>query len=78
MDSANRNPKGIGAIIGSSLAIFWPGALIFGFPGVMAPYWMKTFQVGRGAIGNVMFFVLAAVGTFMFFVGRWQERFGIR
>ena len=78
MGLANKNSKGIGAIIGSSLAIFWPGALIFGFPGVMAPYWMKTFQVGRGAIGNVMFFVLAAVGTFMFFVGRWQERFGIR
>ncbi len=55
-----------------------PGALIFGFPGVMAPYWMKTFQVGRGAIGNTLFFVLAAVGTFMFFVGRWQEKFGIR
>ena len=66
MNSANRNPKGIGAIIGSSLAIFWPGALIFGFPGVMAPYWMKTFQVGRGAIGNIIFFVLVAVGIFMF------------
>jgi OFA family oxalate/formate antiporter-like MFS transporter len=78
MDSINRNPAGIRAVIGSSIAIFWPGALIFGFPGVMAPYWMKTFQVGRGAIGNTLFFVLAAVGTFMFFVGRWQERFGIR
>jgi len=78
MDSANRNPKGIGAVIGSSLAIFWPGALIFGFPGVMAPYWMKTFQVGRGAIGNILFFVLVAVGIFMFLVGRWQEKFGIR
>lgn len=78
MDSINRNPAGIRAVIGSSIAIFWPGALIFGFPGVMAPYWMKTFQVGRGAIGNTLFFVLAAVGTFMFFVGRWQEKFGIR
>ncbi len=78
MDSIHKNPTGIGAIIGSSLAIFWPGALIFGFPGVMAPYWMKTFEVGRGAIGNILFFVLAAVGIFMFLVGRWQEKFGIR
>ena len=78
MDATNKGQKGLLAIIGSSIAIFWPGALIFGFPGVMAPYWMKTFQVGRGAIGNTLFFVLAAAGTFMFFVGRWQERFGIR
>jgi MFS transporter, OFA family, oxalate/formate antiporter len=60
------------------MAIFWPGALIFSFPGVMAPFWMKTFEVGRGAIGNILFFVLAAVGIFMFLVGRWQEKFGIR
>ncbi len=78
MGSINREARGLGALIGSSLAIFWPGALIFGFPGVMGPYWMKTFHVGRGAIGNVLFFVLAAVGIFMFLVGRWQERFGIR
>lgn len=78
MKSKERDTKGILAVIGSSMAIFWPGALIFGFPGVMAPYWMKTFHVGRGAIGNILFFVLAAVGTFMFFVGRWQEKFGVR
>ena len=44
----------------------------------MAPYWMKTFHVGRGAIGNILFFILAAVGIFMFFVGRWQEKYGIK
>jgi OFA family oxalate/formate antiporter-like MFS transporter len=73
-----RDPKGILTVIGSSAAIFWPGAFIFGFPGVMAPYWMSTFHVGRGAIGNILFFVLAAVGTFMFFVGRWQEKYGVK
>jgi MFS transporter, OFA family, oxalate/formate antiporter len=78
MESEERDNKGIFAVIGSSMAIFWPGAMIFGFPGVMAPYWMKTFHVGRGAIGNILFFVLAAVGAFMFFVGRWQEKYGIR
>ncbi|MCX5862605.1 MAG: MFS transporter [Deltaproteobacteria bacterium] len=70
--------KGIRALVGCSVAIFWPGAFIFGFPGVMAPYWQSTFQVSRGAVGNILFFVLAAVGLFMFLVGRWQERIGIR
>ncbi len=70
--------RGILALAGSSLAIFWPGAFFFGFPGVMASYWQNNLHVGRGAIGNILFFVLAAVGIFMFFVGRWQERFGTR
>jgi MFS transporter, OFA family, oxalate/formate antiporter len=73
-----RDRRGLGALIGCSVAIFWPGAFIFGFPGVMAPYWQATLHVGRGAVGNVLFFVLAAVGLFMFFVGRWQEKVGIR
>lgn len=74
----DRRRRGILAVAGCSVAIFWPGAFIFGFPGVMAPYWKDQFQVGQGALGNIMFFVLAAVGTVMFFVGRWQDRVGIR
>jgi OFA family oxalate/formate antiporter-like MFS transporter len=70
--------RGILTIIGSSVAIFFPGALIFGFPGVMATYWKNILDVSRSTIGNTMFFVLCSVGIFMFFVGKWQERFGIR
>jgi len=70
--------KGVLAVIGSAGAIFWPGAFIFGYPGVMGPLWQQRFGVGRGAIGNTLFFVLAAVGCCMFFVGRWQERWGTR
>ena len=73
-----KNRRGILAVIGSAGAIFWPGAFIFGYPGVMGPLWQQRFGVGRGAIGNTLFFVLAAVGCFMFFVGRWQERWGTR
>jgi len=76
--SLSDKKRGILAVAGSSLAIFWPGAFVFSFPGVMGPYWQETFHVGRGAIGNTLFFVLVALGVFMFFVGRWQERFGIR
>ncbi len=74
----NEKRKGILTVIGSSIAIFFPGALIFGFPGVMASYWREILGVGRSAIGNIMFFVLFSVGIFMFFVGKWQEKFGIK
>jgi OFA family oxalate/formate antiporter-like MFS transporter len=76
--SGQSDRRGLLALLGCSAAIFWPGALAFGFPGVMAPYWQKMFLVGKGAIGNTLFFVLASLGIFMFFVGRWQERFGMR
>jgi OFA family oxalate/formate antiporter-like MFS transporter len=74
----SRNTKGVLAVLGCAVAIFWPGALNFGFPGVMAPIWQEMFHVGRGATGNTIFFMLAAVGIFMFLVGRWQERYGTR
>lgn len=72
----NDNRGGIWAVAGGSAALFWAGAFIFGFPGVMGAYWQERFQVGRGAIGLTLFFVLAGVGSFMFLVGRWQERYG--
>nr|NIN00582.1 MFS transporter [candidate division Zixibacteria bacterium] len=70
--------RGILAVAGSAIAISCPGVLIFSFPGVMGPSWQDMFDVGKGPIGNTLFFLLAGVGTFMFFVGQWQERFGIR
>lgn len=66
------------AVLGACIAIFWPGSLTFGFPGVMAPIWQEMFHVGRAATGLTIFFMLAAVGAFMFLVGRWQERWGLR
>ena len=66
------------ALIGSCLAVFFSGALTFGFPGAMAPFWQKMFGVGAAATGLIIFFMLAAVGVFMFLVGRWQERWGLR
>lgn len=70
--------NGIAAIAGGSVAVFWYGAFIFGFPGVMSHDWQVRLQVGRGEIGTILFFVLAAVGVVMFFVGKWQEKFGFR
>ena len=44
----------------------------------MAPAWQEMFHVGRAATGLVIFFMLAAVGAFMFLAGRWQEQYGPR
>ncbi|HOU70941.1 MAG TPA: MFS transporter [Methanothrix sp.] len=66
------------AVIGSCLAVFWSGALTFGFPGAMSPLWQEMFGVGAAATGLIIFFMLAAVGVFMFLVGRWQEHWGLQ
>jgi OFA family oxalate/formate antiporter-like MFS transporter len=60
------------------LSVFCVGAFIFGLPGVLASHWQNIYGVGRGAVGNTLFFVLAALGVLMFLVGRWQERLGSR
>src|SRR5512143_217579 len=64
------------AFIACSVAIFWPGAFIFGFPGVLGPYWQQTFEVGRTEVGKSLFFLLTGAGSFMYLIGRWQERLG--
>lgn len=69
---------GMQAVIGGAAAIFWPGALVFGFPGVMGPQWARMLGVGPGSIGACLFFVLAGAGTMMFVVGKLQSRLGIR
>jgi OFA family oxalate/formate antiporter-like MFS transporter len=74
----SKSKSGATVIFGCCVAIFWPGALTFGFPGAMAPLWQDMFHVGRAATGLAILFMLMAVGIFMFLVGRWQERYGIR
>lgn len=68
--------RGRVAVLASCVAIFWPGAFIFSFPGVMGLHWQQTLGVSRAATGQTLFFVLAAVGVFMFITGRWQEKVG--
>jgi MFS transporter, OFA family, oxalate/formate antiporter len=65
-------------LAGACGAIFWPGAFIFGLPGVLGENWEAAFAVGRAELGRVMFVLLAGVGFFMFIVGRLQERSGTR
>ena len=63
-------------LIACACAIFWPGAFIFGFPGVMSQHWQQAFNVGGSAVGKTVFFVLIGATCFMYLCGRWQEKFG--
>jgi len=71
---ADRQYRAYLVLTAACLTAFVPGSLIFGFPGVMGPYWQKTFNAGRTEIGQILFYVLAAAGLHMFLIGRLQER----
>lgn len=72
----SRDRKGKLAVLGCSAGIFWSGALIFGYPGLMGPYWRELFQVDAGATGSIMTFVLFSLGIFMFLGGKWHMKLG--
>jgi len=74
-----RRPRSPGLVLAACcLAIFFPGVQAFGLPGVLAPVWGEMFGAGRGAVGAIMFFLLASLGSFMYLAGRWQGRWGAR
>ncbi len=56
------------------IVIFFPGAFVFGFPGVMASHWQEFFNVNREQIGKIMFFILAGTGCSMYLAGKLQEK----
>ncbi|NOX35623.1 MAG: OFA family MFS transporter [Deltaproteobacteria bacterium] len=60
------------------LTIFFPGAFVFGFPGVMALEWQALFHVNKAQIGRVMFFILAGTGCSMYLAGKLQEKIAPR
>lgn len=78
VDMKGRDRKGILSVIGCSMAIFWSGALIFGYPGLMGDYWRSTFNVNTSATGLIMTFVIISLGVFMFFTGKWHMKLGTR
>jgi OFA family oxalate/formate antiporter-like MFS transporter len=63
-------------LIACACAIFWPGAFIFGYPGVMSAHWQQTFNAGRSDVGQIIFFILIGATCFMYLCGRWQEKYG--
>ena len=64
-------------MLGCALAIFWGGAVSFGYPGVMTLYWQERFGVGAGDVQAVTTFMLLALAASMFFSGRIHQKIGI-
>lgn len=62
-------------LIACSCAIFWPGAFIFGLPGILRQHWQQAFDAGDGAVGGTVFFVLTGATCFMYLCGRLQEKY---
>lgn len=62
-------------LIACACAIFWPGALIFGLPGVLRQYWQQSFDAGGGAVGGTIFFIFIGATCFMYLCGRLQEKY---
>ncbi len=56
------------------LALFFPGAFVFGFPGVMAGQWQAFFHVNKAQIGRIMFYILAGTGCSMYLAGKLLEK----
>ena len=63
-------------LIACACAIFWPGAFIFGLPGVMRQHWQQAFNAGGSAVGQTVFFILTGATCFMYLCGRLQEKYG--
>jgi OFA family oxalate/formate antiporter-like MFS transporter len=61
-----KKPRRALILVASAGAIFWPGAFIFGFPGVMRQHWQQVFDVSGSAVGQTIFFILTGATCFMY------------
>jgi OFA family oxalate/formate antiporter-like MFS transporter len=73
-----RTRGGGAALFFGSLAVFWPGGLIFGLPGALGPHWQSAFGADRAALGQSLFFLLCGAGSCMYLAGRFLGRVGPR
>ncbi len=69
-------PARISILIACAIAVFCPGAFIFGYPGIMRHHWQQAFDVGASEIGQTVFFILTGATCFMYLCGRWQGTYG--
>ena len=74
----SRNRKGVFSVICCCIAVWWSGAIAFGYPGVMTPYWQEAFGVGSAATGLVVTFMLLALAICMFISGKVNAKYGMR
>ncbi len=71
-----RNRRGNIAVVGSCMAIFWSGAMVFGYPGLLASYWREIYNVDASSTGAVLTLLLFSLGIFMFFGAKWHMKLG--
>lgn len=65
-------------MIACALATFNSGALFFGYPGLMTPYWRELLNVDAGATGLIMTFACLGVGCMTLVSGRLHPKIGTR
>ena len=70
--------KGWFAVVACALATFNSGALFFGYPGIMTPYWRNVLQVDAGATGLIMTFACLGVGCLTLVSGSLHPKIGTR
>ncbi len=70
--------KGWLAVVACALATFNSGALFFGYPGLMTPYWRELLAVDAGATGLIMTFACLGVGCLTLVSGRVHPKIGTR
>ncbi|MEK3937437.1 MFS transporter [Sporosarcina sp. FSL W7-1349] len=70
--------KNIISVIGCVAVIFLPGALVFGYPGVMGVYWQEKLNITQSQVGNSMFFILIALGIGAFYIGKLHKKISTR
>lgn len=70
--------KGWLAVLACALATFNSGALFFGYPGLVTPYWRELLQVDAGATGLIMTFACLGVGCMTLVSGRLHPKIGTR
>ncbi len=70
--------KGWLAVIACALATFNSGALFFGYPGLMTPYWRELLGVDAGATGLIMTFACLGVGCLTLLSGSLHPKIGTR
>lgn len=70
--------KGWLAVITCALATMNSGALFFGYPGLMTPYWKELLQADTGATGLIMTFACLGVGCMTLISGRLHPKMGTR
>ena len=56
------------------MVIFFPGAFLFGFPGIMPGHWQANLGASKSDIGRIMFFILIGTGFSMYMAGKLQQR----